>query len=109
MPVTLTERAAKKVKSIMSHHKLPETACLRVAVKGGGCSGMAYALDVAAEPGEQDEVFESRGVRICSDPKSLLKMDGTQIDFQDELLKGSFVFNNPNAVRKCNCGSSFST
>ncbi len=109
MAITLTERAAEKIKQLFAQHKLPESAALRVGVKGGGCSGFNYTLDVTDSPAEDDEVFESCGVRIVCDPKSLLYLSGTEIDFDEELLKGGFKFNNPNASRSCGCGASFST
>lgn len=110
MPLTMTERAAKKVKSIFQHHDMPENACLRIGIKGGGCSGFSYTLDVTDEPAKEEEVFDTGyGVRLCCDPKSYLFLNGTEVDYEDELLKGGFVFHNPNAKRSCGCGSSFST
>ncbi len=109
MAITMSEKAAKKIKGIFSHQKMPEGACLRVGVKGGGCSGFTYTLDVAAEPAEDDEVFESNGVRICCDRKSYLYLNGTEVDFDDKLIGGGFVFNNPNAKARCGCGASFRT
>ena len=109
MAITLTQRAAQKIKRVFETHKMPEGSCLRVGVKGGGCSGFSYTLDVTDKPAEGDEVFDSNGVRIVCDPKSCLYLDGTEVDFSDDLLKGGFVFNNPNAARSCGCGASFST
>jgi len=109
MAITLTQRAADKIKKVFEAHKMPEGSCLRVGVKGGGCSGFSYTLDVTDKPAEGDEVFDSNGVRIVCDPKSCLYLDGTEVDFSDDLLKGGFVFNNPNAARSCGCGASFST
>ena len=109
MEVTVTELAAEKIKGIFESHDMPEGAGLRIGVKGGGCSGFSYTLDVANEPAADDEVSESNGIRVVCDPKSALFLSGTEIDYDDDLLKGGFVFNNPNAKRTCNCGSSFST
>ncbi len=109
MAITMTERAAEKMKSVFSKHKMPEGSALRVAIKGGGCSGFNYALDVTETPAEDDEVFETNGVRVVCDPKSYLYINGTEIDYDDSLLKGGFVFNNPNAKGTCQCGASFST
>ena len=106
--ITLTERAARKVKDIFQQQSMPQGACLRVAVKGGGCSGFSYHLDVAKGPAADDEAFETFGLRVVVDPKSLLYLDGTEVDYEDDLLKGGFVFHNPNAKKSCGCGSSFS-
>jgi iron-sulfur cluster assembly protein len=108
MAITLTEKAAGKIKNVFAEQKMPEGSCLRIGIKGGGCSGFSYTLDVAKAPAEDDEVFESNGVKIVCDPKSYLYLNGTEIDWNDELLKGGFVFNNPNAARSCGCGASFS-
>jgi len=109
MAISLTERAATKIKDAFRKNAMPEGSCLRVGVKGGGCSGFSYTLDVADKPADDDEVFESNGVRMVCDPKSYLFLNGTEVDYSDDLLKGGFVFNNPNAKRSCNCGASFST
>lgn len=108
MGITLTERAATKIRTIFEHHNMPEGSCLRVGIKGGGCSGFSYTLDVTETPDETDEVFEGHGVRVVCDAKSYLYLNGTEVDYEDELLKGGFVFNNPNAKRSCGCGASFS-
>lgn len=108
MAIMLTERAAKEVKSIVAEQKLPENTFLRVGVKGGGCSGFSYALDLTDAKGEHDEVFDSHGIKIVCDPKSYLYLNGTVVDFKDELMGRGFVFDNPNATSSCGCGSSFS-
>lgn len=109
MPLSLTERAAGKIKSVFREHDMPETACLRVGIKGGGCAGFSYTLDVTDAPDEYDEKFTSHEVSLVCDPKSYLYLNGTEIDYNDELLGGGFVFHNPNAKDSCGCGSSFST
>jgi len=106
--ITLTERAAAKMREVFAKGQMPEGSCLRVGIKGGGCSGFSYTLDVAGKPDEMDEVFETHGVRVICDLKSLLYLDGTEVDYSDDLLKGGFIFNNPNAKRSCGCGTSFS-
>src|SRR5438309_11734466 len=109
MPITLTEAAAKEIATIIKDQNLPtgETK-LRVGVKGGGCSGFSYMLDLVEEPkGESDEEMESHGVKILCDNKSLLYLDGTEIDFKDEVMQKGFVFKKPNATSSCGCGSSF--
>ena len=105
--VSLTAKAVEEVKKIIAEQKV-EPAFLRVGVKGGGCSGFSYSLDLTAEKAEFDEEWEQEGVKIICDGKSLLYLDGTSIDFKDELIGRGFVFNNPSAVSKCGCGSSFS-
>jgi iron-sulfur cluster assembly protein len=109
MPITLSETAAKEIKSIITEQKLPsEVTKLRVGVKGGGCSGFGYMLDLVEEPkGEADEEIESQGVKILCDMKSYLYLNGTEIDFRDEVMGRGFVFKNPNATSTCGCGSSF--
>src|ERR1700761_2147484 len=110
MSITLTELAANKIKEIIKEQSLPEGETkLRVGVKGGGCSGFSYLLDLTEEaPGETDEQMESNGVQILIDSKSLLYLEGTEIDFKDDVIQSGFVFKNPNATSSCGCGSSFS-
>ena len=109
MGISLTETAAREIKTIIEQQELDaETIRLRVGVKGGGCSGFSYLLDLTENHGDQDETFEQHGVRIVCDPKSYLYLNGTNIDFKDEVMGRGFVFNNPNATSSCGCGSSFS-
>lgn len=110
MAITLSELAAKQIRSIVAEQNLPaEQTKLRVGVKGGGCSGFSYLLDLTEEAaGETDEQMESNGVQILVDSKSLLYLDGTEIDFKDDVIQSGFVFKNPNATSSCGCGSSFS-
>ena len=110
MSITLTEKAAVEVKKIITEQGMPaEKTSLRVGVRGGGCSGFSYSLDlVEDEPGESDEVLDSHGVKILCDMKSYLYLNGTEIDFKDEVMGTGFVFKNPNATSSCGCGSSFS-
>jgi len=109
MSITLTDNAARKIRGLMASHSMPDSACLRVGVRGGGCEGLTYTLDVTDKPGKQDEVFESQGVRVICDPKSYPSVKGTEVDFDDALVGGGFVFKNPNARASCNCGSSFAS
>jgi iron-sulfur cluster assembly protein len=108
MALTITELAAGKILKIFADQGMPATAALRLGVKGGGCSGFSYTLDVAETPADDDEVFEDNGVRLVTDPKSYLYLNGTEVDFNEDLLNGGFVFNNPNAKKSCGCGASFS-
>lgn len=107
--VILTETAAKEVKKIIVEQELDaEKVRLRIGVKGGGCSGFSYILDLTETQKETDEEFEQHGVKIIVDPKSLLYLNGVTVDFRDEIMGRGFVFNNPNASSSCGCGSSFS-
>jgi iron-sulfur cluster assembly protein len=107
--VILTETAAREIKSIIQQQELDtDKVRLRVGVKGGGCSGFSYVLDLTETHKETDEIFEQHGVKIVVDPKSLLYLNGVTVDFRDELMGRGFVFNNPNATSSCGCGSSFS-
>jgi iron-sulfur cluster assembly protein len=107
-PVMLTERAADEIKSIIKSQELAgDKIRLRVGVKGGGCSGFNYVLDLTETQKDHDEAFTQHGVTVICDPKSLLYLNGTVIDFKDELMGRGFVFQNPNATSTCGCGSSF--
>jgi iron-sulfur cluster assembly protein len=110
MPINLSEAAAKEIKKIIVDQSMPsEKTSLRVGVKGGGCSGFSYTLDLVEDPAaETDTELESNGVKILCDEKSLLYLDGVEIDFKDEVMGRGFVFKNPNATSTCGCGSSFS-
>ncbi|MFA6133005.1 MAG: iron-sulfur cluster assembly accessory protein [Phycisphaerae bacterium] len=108
MAITMTERAVKQVKRLFTEGGMPEESCLRVAIKGGGCSGFNYFLSVATAPADEDEVFTCQEVRLLCDPKSYLYLNGTEIDYDDSLMSRGFVFKNPNAKNSCSCGASFS-
>ncbi|HVZ94067.1 MAG TPA: iron-sulfur cluster insertion protein ErpA [Phycisphaerales bacterium] len=106
--ILLTETAAREIKTIIQQQELDaEKIRLRVGVKGGGCSGFSYILDLTETEKETDELFEQHGVKVVCDPKSYLYLNGTTIDFKDEIMGRGFVFNNPNATTSCGCGSSF--
>jgi iron-sulfur cluster assembly protein len=109
-PIRLSDSAIKEIKSIITEQGLPEEKTwLRVGVKGGGCSGFSYVLDLVEDaPGETDEEFLSGGVKVVVDSKSLLYLEGVEIDFKDEVMGRGFVFKNPNATSSCGCGHSFS-
>ncbi|MHC4137691.1 MAG: HesB/IscA family protein [Planctomycetota bacterium] len=140
MAVTVTETAAREVHAIIRQQQLdPEKIRLRVGVKGGGCSGFSYLLDLTESQRESDEVWEhtytfqpaaseAKGkeaegavataeggneetftLKVICDPKSYLYLNDTVIDFKDEIMGRGFVFNNPNATSTCGCGSSFAT
>jgi len=105
MGVTLTESAAQRVKAFLDNRG--KGIGLRLGVKTSGCSGMAYVLEFVDTVDEQDQVFESLGVKIIVDPKSLLYIDGTELDYGKEGLNEGFKFNNPNVKDACGCGESF--
>ena len=103
--MTLTEAAAERVREIMNHSERP-VAGLRVGVKNGGCAGMEYTMEWADRQEKLDEVIEDKGVRIFIDPKAVLFLLGTEMDYRVEKLKSGFVFNNPNQTSACGCGES---
>ena len=105
MAVTLTERAATHVAGFMA--KRGKGVGLRLGVRTSGCSGMAYKLEYADELKPEDITFESHGVRVVVDPKSLPYLEGTELDFTREGLNEGFRFNNPNVKDECGCGESF--
>ncbi len=105
--IVLTEKAAGQVAKLRAENSIPEEHGLRVAVKGGGCSGLSYVLGFDAAPAEKDTVIESHGVKVFVDQKSLFYLSGTVLDYSDGLNGRGFVFNNPQAARTCGCGSSF--
>lgn len=106
--VIITETAAREIRNIIEAQELDlEKVRLRVGVKGGGCSGFSYLLDLTESQKDSDELFEQHGIKIIIDPKSLLYLSGVTVDFKDELMGRGFVFNNPNATSSCGCGSSF--
>ncbi|MEM9066288.1 MAG: iron-sulfur cluster insertion protein ErpA [Planctomycetota bacterium] len=107
--IILTETAAREIMTIVEQQELDANAVrLRVGVKGGGCSGFSYVLDLTETQKDTDEVFEQHGVKVICDPKSMLYLRGTTVDFKDEIMGRGFVFQNPNATSSCGCGSSFS-
>jgi iron-sulfur cluster assembly protein len=101
----LTEAAAVRIKDIMAKADRP-IAAVRVGVKNGGCAGMAYTMDYAEQIGPLDEVVEDRGVRLLIDPKAVLFLLGTEMDYRVEKMSAQFVFNNPNQTSACGCGES---
>jgi iron-sulfur cluster assembly protein len=104
--ITVSETAAKKVKSLIEESGF-KTPYLRVAVKGGGCSGLSYDLSFDSDQNSTDTISEDKGVKILVDNKSLLYLFGTELQFSDGLNGKGFEFINPNASRTCGCGESF--
>ncbi|MCG6965706.1 MAG: iron-sulfur cluster assembly protein IscA [Chromatiaceae bacterium] len=105
MAVTLTEAAANRVQSFL--HSRGKGLGVRLGVKTSGCSGLAYVLEFVDELDDGDEVFEDHGVKVIIDRKSLVYLDGTQLDYGKEGLNEGFKFNNPNVKDQCGCGESF--
>jgi len=105
MGITLTESAARHVASHLA--KRGKGLGLRLGVRTTGCSGLAYKLEYVDEAADEDTVFESHGVKVFVDPKSLPYIDGTELDFAREGLNEGFKFNNPNVKDECGCGESF--
>ncbi len=108
MSVSITERAVQEVRRIISEQALPDGTGLRVGVKGGGCSGFSYTLGFDDNRNPTDQLSEVDGVQILCDPKSFLYLNGTVVDFEDNLMGRGFKFTNPNASKSCGCGESFS-
>jgi iron-sulfur cluster assembly protein len=105
MTITLTESAANHVKTFLANRG--KGVGLRLGVRTSGCSGMAYVLEFADEIGADDEVFEDHGVKVLVSPKSLVYLNGTELDYTREGLNEGFKFNNPNVKDACGCGESF--
>ncbi|MEN9707792.1 MAG: hypothetical protein RIQ68_200 [Pseudomonadota bacterium] len=105
--VRLTETAAQRVREIMDAAEKP-VAGLRVGVKNGGCAGMSYTMEWAEAVGPHDEVVEDKGVKVLIDPKAIMFLLGTEMDFKADKLSSGFVFNNPNQTAACGCGESVS-
>ena len=105
MAITMTERAAERVRNFLENRG--KGIGIRLGVKTTGCSGMAYDIEFADEVEEFDEVFETHGVKVIVNPKSLVYLDGTEVDFVKEGLNEGFKFTNPNEAERCGCGESF--
>jgi iron-sulfur cluster assembly protein len=105
MGITITEAAAKRVQTFLANRG--KGLGVRLGVRTSGCSGMAYEMEFVDEIREDDQVFEDRGVKVIIDAKSLVYLDGTEVDYAREGLNEGFKFNNPNAKSACGCGESF--
>src|SRR5947209_15990007 len=105
--IKLTTSAAKKVSSLLAKQGR-ENGVLRVAVVGGGCSGLQYKMDLQDGPAQRDILVESSGIKVVVDPKSALYVTGSELDYVDALQEGGFKVKNPNAASSCSCGESFS-
>jgi iron-sulfur cluster assembly protein len=106
--IHVTEKAAKKIQELLDKEGVPvASGGLRVGVQGGGCSGLTYAMRLDTQARDRDKVFEEHGARLFVDPKSFLYLANTTLDYQEDLMRQGFVFQNPAAARSCGCGSSF--
>ncbi len=105
MSITITEKAAERVEAFLANRG--SGVGIRLAVRTSGCSGMAYEIEFADEVREEDTVFEGHGVKVIVDAKSLVYLEGTEIDYTKEGLNEGFKFTNPNAKAACGCGESF--
>lgn len=103
--ISLTDRAAERIKLIMSRAETP-TVGVRLGVKNGGCAGMEYTMDYAEARDPLDEVVEDKGVMILIEPKAVLFLLGTQMDYEEGVMSSGFIFNNPNQTDACGCGES---
>lgn len=105
--ISLTDAALKEVKRLINVQGIEEGG-LRLGVKGGGCSGLSYTINFDDKIGQYDQVYEIDGVKVIVDVKSAIYLQGTQLDYQKDLMGGNFKFINPNANKTCGCGESFS-
>jgi iron-sulfur cluster assembly protein len=107
MTIGVTEKAAGEVRRVLAEKNIDDIGGLRVGVKGGGCSGFSYVMSVETKAALGDEIFDAQGLRLFVDPKSYLYLEGTELDFNDDLTNRGFVFKNPNSSGTCGCGASF--
>ena len=104
--ITLSDRAAERVKEIMAQAK-DRIIGVRVGVASGGCAGMSYVMEYAKKVNPNDEIIEDKGVKVLIDPKAIMYLLGTEMDYKKEELSSTFVFKNPNETERCGCGESF--
>lgn len=105
--ISITDAAAEHVKALLEKRDKPSVG-IKVGIRTRGCSGLSYTIEYADEIGKFDEVIEDKGVRVLIDPKAVMFLLGTQMDFVDDKFKSGFTFKNPNAKGECGCGESFS-
>ena len=103
--ITLSDRAAKRIKEILS--KDQNSSGVRIGVKSGGCAGMSYVMEYAKEANPNDEIVEDKGVKVFVDSAAIMYLLGTEMDYKKEELSSTFVFKNPNETERCGCGESF--
>jgi iron-sulfur cluster assembly protein len=106
---SLSEAAAKRIKAVSAQSGVDAAlGGLRIAIKGGGCSGLMYVMDWTQGPKEKDKIFERDGARVFIDPRSFLLLSGSELDYQESLMSAGFKVTNPNTKASCGCGESFS-
>ncbi len=107
--IKVTERALKQIRIAIAKEGIsPEEGGLRLGIQGGGCSGLSYKMTFDAHPRERDHLYQFEDVRVFVDPKSLVYLNGTILDYEETLIRQGFNFINPNSTKSCGCGSSFS-
>jgi iron-sulfur cluster assembly protein len=104
--ITLSDRAAERVKEIIAQSKEPIVG-VRIGVSSGGCAGMSYEMEYAKKINPNDEIIDDKGVKVLIDPKAIMYLLGTEMDYKKEELSSTFVFKNPNETERCGCGESF--
>ena len=104
--ITLSDKAAERIKQIMSAAK-DGSIGVRVGVKSGGCAGMSYIMEYINKPNPNDEIIEDKGVKVFIDSAAVMYLLGTEMDYKKEDFSSNFVFNNPNETERCGCGESF--
>ena len=104
--IKLSDKAVIRIKEIMAQAKNP-TIGVRVGVKSGGCAGMSYVMEYAKEVKPNEELIEDKGVKVLIDPKAIIYLLGTEMDYKKEKFSSQFVFKNPNETERCGCGESF--
>ena len=104
--ITLSDEAAIRIKEIMANSK-DSSVGVRIGVKSGGCAGMSYVMEYAKSFNPSDEVIEDKGVKVLIDPKAIMYLLGTEMDYKKEEFSSTFVFKNPNEKERCGCGESF--
>lgn len=107
--ITLTDAAASRIKYLLNKRTEQSTLGIRIGVKSGGCSGLSYTFEYADNKNPSDEEVSDKGVTVFIDPKAVLYLIGTKLDYKDEKTRSGFVFINPNEKSKCGCGESFNT
>lgn len=107
MSITITKAAQEKIKGLLARRQTPDDY-LFVSLKGGGCSGFMYHYEFISSVNERDKVFSFDDVKICIDAKSYIFLNGTEIDYEEDLFKSGLIFNTPEAKRACGCGESIS-
>ena len=104
--ITLSNRAAQRIKEIMANAE-ESSIGVRIGVKSGGCAGMSYVMEYAKSSNSNDEVIEDKGVKVLIDPKAVMYLLGTEMDYKKDEFSSTFVFKNPNEIERCGCGESF--